>query len=133
MKQPSPTRWLFLYRTGNDNMIKYRLFSDSDANEVADLVATTMFITNIKDYSQEYLNESLAKLTAKDFIERAKYFNCYVFIDDAYNKIIAVGSIGAYWGKIDESALFNIFVLPKYQGRGIGRKLIDVLEQDIFF
>lgn len=39
MKQPSPTRWLFLYRTGNDNMIKYRLFSDSDANEVADLVA----------------------------------------------------------------------------------------------
>src|SRR5699024_6667907 len=55
------------------------------------------------------------------------------FIDNSINKIIAVGSIGAYWDKNDESSLFNIFVSPKYQGQGIGKQLIQVLEQDEYF
>lgn len=42
------------------------------------------------------------------------------------------GAIGPYWGKEDESSLFNIFVLPEYQGKGVGRKIIEVLEQDEF-
>ena len=53
-------------------MIKHRTFKDSDAEEVANLVKETMLTTNIKDYSKEYLDN--------DFV----------------NKIIAVGSIGAY-------------------------------------
>lgn len=47
--------------------------------------------------------------------------------------IIACGAIGSYWGKEDESSLFNIFVLPEYQGKGIGRKIIETLEQDELF
>ena len=43
------------------------------------------------------------------------------------------GAIGSYWGKEDESSLFNIFVLPEYQGKGVGRKIIETLEQDEFF
>ncbi|KRN86635.1 acetyltransferase [Ligilactobacillus acidipiscis] len=109
-------------------MIKHRTFKDSDAEEVANLVKETMLTTNIKDYSKEYLDNDLKNLTAQDFIEKAKYFHCYVFIDDFVNKIIAVGSIGAYWGKNDESSLFNIFVSPRYQGQGIGKQLIQVLE-----
>lgn len=38
--------------------------------------------------------------------------------------IIGCGAIGSYWGKKDESSLFTIFVLPEYQGKGIGRKII---------
>lgn len=49
------------------------------------------------------------------------------------NKISAVGSIGAYWGKKDASSLFNIFVSPEYQGQGIGKRLIQLLEQDEYF
>lgn len=92
-----------------------------------------MLTTNIKDYSEEYLNNDLNRLTAQDFITRASYFHCYVFVDDTVNKIIAVGSIGAYWDKKDESSLFNIFVSPTYQGQGIGRQLIQVLEEDEYF
>ncbi len=32
-------------------------------------------------------------------------------------------------GKEDESSLFTIFVLPEYQGKGIGRKIIETLEK----
>lgn len=49
------------------------------------------------------------------------------------NKLIGCGAIGAYWGKEDESSLFTIFVLPEYQGKGIGRKIIETLEQDEYF
>lgn len=114
-------------------MITYRIFKNSDADEVANLVKETMLTTNIKDYSEEYLNNDLNRLTAQGFIMRASYFHCYVFIDDTVNKIIAVGSIGAYWDKKDESSLFNIFVSPTYQGQGIGRQLIQVLEEDEYF
>lgn len=33
----------------------------------------------------------------------------------------------------EESSLFTIFVLPEYQGKGVGRKIIAVLEQYEFF
>lgn len=114
-------------------MITYRTFKNSDAQEVANLVKETMLTTNIKDYSKEYLENDLKDLTAQAFIEKAKYFHCYVFVDDMTDKIVAVGSIGAYWGRKDESSLFNIFVLPEYQGQGIGKQLISVLEQDEYF
>ncbi|MCI1632530.1 MAG: GNAT family N-acetyltransferase [Liquorilactobacillus nagelii] len=114
-------------------MIISRIFKNSDAKAVANLVKQTMYITNIKDYSREYLENDLKDLTAQKFIEKAKYFHCYVLIDTANNEVVAVGSIGPYWGKKDESSLFNIFVLPEYQGKGIGRKLITVLESDIYF
>lgn len=108
-------------------MIKHRTSKDPDAEEVANVVKETMLTTNIKDYSKEYLDNDLKRLTAQDLI------HCYVFIDNSINNIIAVGSIGAYWDKNDESSLFNIFVSPKYQRQGIGKQLIQVLEQDEYF
>lgn len=56
--------------------------------------------------------------------------------DGEYKKISGrrcKGSLGPYWGKEDESILFTIFVLPEYQGRGVGRAVIDTLEKDEFF
>lgn len=114
-------------------MFNFRRFNNADAKEVSALVAKTMRTTNIKDYSKTYLENSLKNLTAAAFIKRAKYFHCYVFYDTSTKKLIAVGSIGPYFEQKDESCLFNIFVLPKYQGKGIGKKLIHVLEQDVYF
>ena len=84
-------------------------------------------------YTQfEYIeNDINCFLTAEKLIERASWMNFYVVCDD--NKIIGCGAIGPYWGKEDESSLFTIFVLPDYQRKGIGRKIIQTLEQDEFF
>ena len=36
-------------------------------------------------------------------------------------------------GKTDESGLFNIFVHPVHQRQGVGRAIIETLEEDDYF
>ena len=67
----------------------------------------------------------------QNIIERAGWTHFYVVEDD--NIIIGCGSIGPFWGKEDESGLFTIFVLPEYQGKGVGRLIIETLEKDEYF
>ncbi len=64
-------------------------------------------------------------------IKRADWTHFYVVCEGSV--IVGCGAIGPYWDKEDESSLFNIFVLPEYHGKGIGRKIIETLEQDEFF
>lgn len=108
-----------------------RRFQNDDAIELAEVISTTLRTTNIKDYSPEYIENDISFLTAEKLIERSNWTNLYVVCDD--NKIIGCGAIGSYWGKEDESSLFTIFVLPEYQGKGIGRKIIETLEKDDYF
>ena len=108
-----------------------RRFHDADAVEVSALIAKTLRTTNIKDYSQEYIENDVKKLGPEQIIQRAGWTHFYVVCDG--DIIIGCGAIGPYWGKIDESSLFTIFVLPEYQGKGVGRIIIETLEQDNFF
>ncbi|MDI6666611.1 GNAT family N-acetyltransferase [Leuconostoc falkenbergense] len=114
-------------------MYKVRKFLNTDAEVVAQLISKTMRITNIKDYSIEFIEKDLQSLKANDLIERASQFHCYVIENSDDGAIIAVGSIGPFWGSQTESSLFNIFVDPDYQGHGLGRKIIEILETDEYF
>ena len=55
----------------------------------------------------------------------------YVACDNS--KIIGCGAIAEFWGSKTESILLTIFVLPNYQGKGIGKKIIETLEKDEYF
>jgi len=111
--------------------MQIRRFEDKDAEAVSALIALTMRTTNIKDYPIELLEQAIAYLTPERLIERTSWMHSYVVCDG--EKIIGCGSIGPYWDKTDESCLFTIFVDPSLQGRGIGRKIIETLEQDELF
>ena len=108
-----------------------RIFHDSDAEEVSALIIKTLRTTNIKDYSEEFIENDVKMFSPEGVIERASWTHFYVICDG--DIIVGCGAIGPYWGKEDESSLFNIFVLPEYQGKGVGRKIIETLEQDEFF
>ncbi len=108
-----------------------RRFQNSDAGEVSKLIIKTLRTSNIKDYSSEYIENDVAKFTPEGVIRRASWTHFYVVCEG--EKIVGCGAIGAYWGKEDESNLFTIFVLPAYQGKGVGRKIIETLEQDEYF
>ena len=69
--------------------------------------------------------------TPERVMERASWTHFYVVCEG--DAIIGCGAIGPYWGKEDESSLFTIFVLPEYQGKGIGKAIIETLESDEFF
>lgn len=111
--------------------IKVRKFKTSDAEAVASVVAKTLRESNSKDYSQEYIENEIRQMPAAFFVSKAKQTHFYVFCE--HQKIIGTGAIGSYWGSTTEFSLFDIFVLPAYQGRGIGRLIIETLEKDTYF
>lgn len=111
-----------------------RRFERSDANEVALVIAEVLRTVNIKDYSSEYIEELINEITPEYLTRRAELTHFYVACDmEKAEKIIGCGAIGPYFEREDESCLFTFFVLPEYQGRGVGRKIMETLESDEFF
>ena len=108
-----------------------RLFQERDAIDVAQLVAETLKVSNSKDYSAECIEYNIASHSAEILIERAKEGHMYVVCDK--ERIVGCGAIAGYWGSTTESIFLTIFVLPEYQGKGIGRQIIHTLEQDEYF
>ena len=108
-----------------------RRFQEADADEVSSLIIHTLKTTNSKDYSEEYIDNDAKAFHPMGVIQRAGWTHFYVVCDQ--EKIVGCGAIGPFWGKEDESSLFNIFVLPEYQGKGVGRKIIETLEKDEYF
>lgn len=108
-----------------------RRFTESDAKNVSDLIRNTVKISNAKDYPPEIIDLLDKTETPEHVIERASWTHFYVVEDEGV--IIGCGAIGPFWGKVDESSLFTIFVDPDRQKCGIGRLIINTLENDEFF
>lgn len=111
--------------------MEIRLFTPEDAGETARVIAATLRTSNSKDYSPQYIEYAIASLSPEILIQRAGEGHMYVVCHGS--RIIGCGAIAGYWGSTTESILLTIFVLPEYQGKGIGRQIIDTLEQDEYF
>ncbi|MFC6260896.1 GNAT family N-acetyltransferase [Levilactobacillus fujinensis] len=112
-------------------MLTIRRFVPTDAAAVAQVVAKTLRTTNRQDYTEAYIEHTIQRLTPRFFLEKAQQTHFYVVCDAAC--IVGTGAIGSYWGSSTEFSLFDIFVLPIYQGQGIGRLIISTLEHDSYF
>lgn len=111
--------------------ITIRRFVPQDAEAVSALVVRTLRISNAKDYPADYIEATVAQHCPKNILQRASWTHFYVACDG--ETPVGCGAIGSYWGSETESSLFTIFVLPEYQGRGVGRQIIQTLEQDEYF
>lgn len=107
-----------------------RRFTEQDAEAVSALIIHTIRISNTRDYPAELMEELAATETPEHVLQRASWTHFYVAAEG--EEIIGCGAIGPYWGKEDESSLFTIFVHPDHQGKGIGRAIVERLEQDEF-
>lgn len=108
-----------------------RKFLEEDANNVAKLIARSLREVNSKDYSEEFIEADVAALSAENLKKRAKQNHLYVYEDGG--SLFGVAGIGPFWGREDESRILNLFVLPDYIGQGIGKSLLQRLEQDEFY
>ena len=107
-----------------------RRIVNEDAYQVSELIRRTIRISNTKDYPEDLMDQLIAIETPEHVLDRASWTHFYVAEEG--EDIIGCGAIGPFWGKEDESSLFTIFVDPDQQGKGIGRKIIETLEQDEF-
>ena len=114
-----------------NNAYTIRRFCVEDAEEVVALIHKTLRETNSKDYSAAFIEEEVRTLNKEWLLSRSQWTHGYVMCDG--ERIIGHGAIGPYWGSETESSLFTIFVLPQYQGQGVGRAIIETLEQDEYF
>lgn len=108
-----------------------RRFENADAQKTHEMIAYTLRTVNIKDYSTQFIEATVAQLTPPILIERRENSHMYVICEG--DEIMACGAIAGFWGSETESILLTIFVHPDYQGRGVGRLLIETIEKDEYF
>lgn len=111
--------------------MEIRKFKKDDAKRVSEILCRNFLEVNLKDYPKEFIDELVASHNDEWVLKVASYAHMYVFCIN--NEVIGVGSISSFWGSIDESILLTIFVIPELHGQGIGRKIIETLEQDELF
>ena len=86
---------------------------------------------NSKDYGIDAMQMLAEDYGVEKVLQIASYAHMYVF--ELENQIVGVGAISSFWGSETESILLTIFVLPELHGKGIGRIIIQTLEQDELF
>ena len=111
--------------------VMIRKFHEGEEAVVSEVIRTTLAISNRRDYSPEFIEENIKSHSPKVIRARARDSHFYVAVYD--NKIIGCGGITGYWGSVEESYLLSVFILPEYQGKGVGRSIIEKLESDEYF
>ena len=111
--------------------MKSRRYRSGDAVEVSELIRYTLRTTSIQDYSEEYIENLCRKRRPEDIERCAESSHFYVMEDDC--GIAACGAIALHSDDCRDSILLNIFVHPRMQGKGTGRELMQVLENDEYF
>ena len=108
-----------------------RLFAESEAGVVQNIIHRGLREINGKDYPAERIEEYCAYFTLDKIKSQADSAHMYVAVSG--NKIVGTGSIAPYWDSKTESILLTIYVLPEIIGCGIGTAIINALEQDEYF
>ena len=108
-----------------------RLFAESEARVVQNIIHRGLREINGKDYPAELIEEYCAYFTLEKIKSQAVSAHMYVAVSG--NKIVGTGSIAPYWGSEKESILLTIYVLPEMIGQGVGSAIINALEQDEYF
>lgn len=111
--------------------IQIRPFREADAAAVAGVIEKTLLVSNSRDYPPEEIRAQIESHSEAVMLERSRWSHMYVACDG--EKIVGCGAVAPFWGSLEESILLSIFILPEYQGKGIGRRIVQTLEKDEFF
>ena len=60
--------------------MRIRRFKKSDADELSDLIAKTLRITNSKDYSNEYIEDNVKTFSPEFLIKRSQWTHYMWFV-----------------------------------------------------
>jgi len=108
-----------------------RRINDADAPTVSKLISRNFLEVNIKDYTRDEMEHLSEIYNTEKVLDISRNAHMYVAcLDDT---VVGCGAVSSFWGKQDKSSFLTIFVLPELHGKGIGRKIIETLENDEYF
>lgn len=108
--------------------ITIRQYDEKDADEVLNLIHRNSIEINARDYGLEFMQKFVDICDANWLRKRASF--CHMYVAEENGRIVGVGGISSYFGSLTESIILNVFVLPECHGMGIGKKIVQTLEND---
>lgn len=111
--------------------LKVRRVEEREGGEILKLIKDTFLCMISEEFSKEYFKAMFSKDHEESILDKADKIHIYIALVN--NKIVAFGAIDSFLEKEDESMIYPICVLPKFQGRGIGKKIMGVLENDEYY
>ena len=112
----------------NGASLSIRRLEPGDADGAAAVIRAALRETNAKDYAADFIEAFAESMTADEIRRRAAASHFYAACDGG--RVVGCGAAAPYEGRADECELRTVFVLPAYQGRGLGRRLVETLEGD---
>ena len=100
-------------------MVLIREFEPEDAEAVSFIIRQTMKTSNSADYSLDILQPLIDYFSPEKILQLNRERFCMVAEVD--NKIVGTAAI-------EDAELLTFFVLPEYQKKGIGGKLLKEIE-----
>ena len=108
--------------------MEIRLVKQSELPTLAKMVQETYRKSFEFFYPKSWIDYTVKRQTPERFLEKAKTMNFYV----ARHKEESIGCacVGQYNNLDDECVIVSFCVAHKWQGKGIGKALMKMLEQD---
>ena len=98
-----------------------RKFRKKDIFQIPSLIRRAIVERDNKNYTKDQIESSASYYGAEKFLEDFSNKTVYVCVDDG--KIVGTGTL-------HKDEIMACFILPEYQGKGIGRELVGILENE---
>ena len=108
--------------------IKISLLQKEDCVALAKMVQETCKTSFKFFYPQTWIDYTISRQTPERFWENAQSMHFYIAKNGS--KIVGCGAVSPYFDKKDECVIVSFYVASKYQGKGIGKALLQQLEKD---
>ena len=108
--------------------LRIRRFREEDAAAVSEMIIRTLRISNSKDYPMWMLENLMQRERPEDQVSLGRRAHFYVAEDQGI--IVGCGAVGPGEKSGDPCGIYSIFTAPEYQGKGVGRKIVETLERD---
>lgn len=109
--------------------MKIQILKNSQIPQLTKMIRQTCRKSFKLFYPKEWIATTISRQTAKRIREKAKIMHFYVAVHN--NQILGCAAIGQT--SADTSGIYSFFIKTEYQGKGIGKKLMKVLQKDEFW
>lgn len=105
-------------------MTKYmlRALTEADIPEIQELFRNTVLNVNIRDYTEEEVNDWASCMEDENVVKKLLDANCFIAAIDGNSKIIGFSSMN------EEGYMHSMFVYKDWQGRGVATQLLSDVE-----